>query len=93
MSCCNKEIIPNADCPVCGKKEGAFISASIWGHSVTCCSDLCGLLLRDKFEKLRESKDMVDLQNRLSQTKNLITQMVEKVAGTTRLHFELDKWI
>lgn len=93
MGCCNREIIPNADCPVCGKKEGACLGKSDWRHSVSCCSDECGLLLKEKLQALRSDTDMIMLQHKLQQAKNLITQMLEKVAGTTDLHFELNHWL
>lgn len=39
------------DCPVCGKKEGATMVSSRWGHDFTCCSDSCGIELRERLEK------------------------------------------
>lgn len=45
------------DCPECGKKEGAFMSASEFGHDVSCCSQECGLAIAKKIERNRESSE------------------------------------
>lgn len=47
-----EESIPErGDCPNCGKKQGAIVSCSFWGHDIACCSDECGKEVARKLEK------------------------------------------
>lgn len=39
----HREYLPVlGDCPICGKKEGASMGSSSWGHNIECCSQECG---------------------------------------------------
>lgn len=45
------------DCPNCGKPEGAIMTSSSWSHSVSCCSDACGLEILKKIRKNTTTKE------------------------------------
>ena len=48
--------ITHNDCPVCKKKEGARMGSTEWQHNVYCCSDECGLKIKDNIEKNTNTK-------------------------------------
>ena len=52
-----RETIKADDCPNCGKKEGATMGSTAWGHSITCCSDKCGLEIQEKLEENTATKE------------------------------------
>jgi len=38
-------------CPNCGKDHGATQCNHEWGHNIMCCSDFCGIAVKEKIEK------------------------------------------
>ncbi len=44
---------PSPPCPMCGKPDGARMSATEWGHDYACCSNSCGFDFKDSYKQLK----------------------------------------
>lgn len=49
------DVPPLPDCPCCGKKGGAYMSSSSWGHDISCCSEECGKKIKNQLEANKNS--------------------------------------
>lgn len=67
------------DCPVCGKKEGAFMGSTSWGHNYSCCSDSCGIELKNKLDILHNSKEYKNLQKIIEENQEKMEKMELKI--------------
>lgn len=64
------------DCPVCGKKEGAYMGSSMWHpFDGSACSDVCGEAARDALTTLMSSEVYRKVQDRLHNLQQELTLM------------------
>jgi hypothetical protein len=80
-------VIPN-DCPNCGKKEGAIMGSSTWGHSISCCSEECGAAVSDKIKKNCDSKAYRNAVKKLEKAENFVRRLKYKNTGVDGDPFE-----
>lgn len=67
----------NHDCANCGKKEGGFMSSSMWKHDFNCCSDRCGFEFKKKYDELNKTEkgrfELLSIWNKMqSQSTSLL---------------------
>lgn len=80
------------DCPVCGKKEGAYQGNSAWGHNVMCCSNECGEEMKNRLDALRKTPEMVKALDEFHVVRQRILSMLKEVTKV-HSHFEMERWV
>jgi hypothetical protein len=77
----------NADCPVCGAEQGAWMSSSAWQpFSGLACDDECGLAAQAALLELHETERFRRIQDRIWRAQSQIAEMEQraiKSAGLT----------
>ena len=80
----------NEDCPNCGAKEGARMVNSEWGHSITCCSDKCGMEVAKKLKKNTSTKKYKKKLKKFYKLKEELHELRYSGIETDNTHFD---WI
>lgn len=62
-------------CPNCGAEQGAIMSSSTWCHWISCCSDKCGLEIKQKIEKNESDSEYKKKMRQLQNLKDKLLQM------------------
>lgn len=65
MGCGSQYIYKPGRCPSCGLEGGAIMGCSYWEHDFSCCSEACGLAIKEIVEKNEASEEFQKLQNEL----------------------------
>lgn len=82
----SREIQPNDDCPNCGKKEGAYMGSTKWGHSVSCCSDACGEEINKKLKLNKSTNEYEKSERRLRKLESHLLKL--KYKGIPKMELE-----
>ena len=84
----NHNTYSSGPCPNCDKDGGAIKGTSTWGHSFLCCSDECGLEIKEKLEKNESSKEYKKLQRKLWKLKDKLCNCRYKDINGSEPFFE-----
>lgn len=82
--------VVHADCPMCGKKEGATMSASRWSHNFNCCSDKCGDELGLLIEKNVNSTEYKNIYKEYSKLEKQRIKLIDKLDSIVKKDFKSD---
>lgn len=80
--------VVHADCPMCGKKEGATMSASRWSHDFCCCSDKCGEELGLLIEKNISSKEYENIYKEYEKLEKQLSKTIDKLDSIVKINFK-----
>lgn len=70
----SQHTIQHKDCPGCGVGK-AFMSSSAWGHTISCCSDKCGLKIKAILDKNMSSAKYEKLEEKIFQLNSELSDM------------------
>jgi hypothetical protein len=73
-----KYIPPRPDCPNCGKKNGAVMGSSNWRHNIICCSDECGMAIKEKLKKNTSNKEYEKAESKYHKAKRVLKNLKYK---------------
>lgn len=80
--------VVHADCPMCGKKEGAYMGASRWSHNFSCCSDKCGEELGLLIEKNISSKEYENIYKEYEKLEKQLSKTIDKLDSIVKINFK-----
>lgn len=80
--------VVHADCPMCGKKEGADMSASRWSHNFSCCSEKCGEELGLLIEKNISSKEYKNIYKEYKKLEKQLSKTRDKLDSIVKINFK-----